>query len=62
LFEVIKDDPDDDRILEYAVEAEAQFIISGDRDLLRLGSFQTISIETPRQFLESHLALMEEDE
>src|SRR5579863_4440026 len=33
---VIKDDPDDNRILECAVEAEAQAIISGDRDLVRL--------------------------
>ena len=48
---VIKDDPDDDRILECAVAAHAQTIISGDKHLLRLGSFQSIAICTPRQFL-----------
>lgn len=48
---VIKDDPDDDGILECAIEADAHVIISGDRHLLKLGSFQTISIQTPRQFL-----------
>lgn len=47
---VIKDDPDDDRILECAIEADAHVIISGDRHLLKLGSFRTIAIQTPRQF------------
>ena len=50
---VIKDDPDDDRILECAVAARAQAIVSGDRHLLRLTSFQGIQIQTPRQFLDS---------
>jgi putative PIN family toxin of toxin-antitoxin system len=49
---VITDDPDDDRILECAVAAHAQAIISGDRHLLRLDSFQSIPIQTPRQFLD----------
>jgi putative PIN family toxin of toxin-antitoxin system len=49
---VITDDPDDDRILECAVAAQAQAIISGDRHLLRLDSFQSIPIQTPRQFLD----------
>jgi putative PIN family toxin of toxin-antitoxin system len=41
---VITDDPDDDRILECAVAAQADAIVSGDRHLLRLGSFQSILI------------------
>jgi putative PIN family toxin of toxin-antitoxin system len=49
---VVTEDPDDDRILECAVAAEADAIISGDRHLLRLGSFQSIPIEAPRQFLD----------
>ena len=49
---VITDDPDDDRILECAVAAGAQAIISGDRHLVSLGSFQSIPIQTPRQFLD----------
>jgi predicted nucleic acid-binding protein len=59
---VIGDDPDDDRILECAVEAEVEAIISGDRHLLRLGSFQSIPIQTPRQFLESRQQLADERE
>lgn len=32
-------DPDDDKVLECAVAAEADCIVSGDRDLLDLGEF-----------------------
>lgn len=49
---VVKEDADDNRILECAMAAEADAIISGDRHLLRLGSFQSIPIQSPRQFLE----------
>lgn len=49
---IIKDDPDDDRILECAVAADAQVIISGDRHLLLLGNFQSIRIMTVREFLD----------
>lgn len=45
-------DPDDDRILECALAGHADFIITGDRDLLTLGSFQSIQILTVRQFLD----------
>ncbi len=34
--EVIEDDPDDDIILDCAVEAEAEYIVSGDHHLLDL--------------------------
>lgn len=50
-FSVISEDPDDDRVLECAVAAQAQAIVSGDRHLQRLGSFQSIPIRSPRQFL-----------
>jgi hypothetical protein len=48
---VIREDPDDDRYLECAVEGLAEYIVSGDRHLLRLGSYRTISIVAPRAFL-----------
>jgi len=51
-LKVIVDDPDDDRVLECAIAA-AHAIISGDRHLLRLKSFQSIPIQSPRQFLDS---------
>ena len=45
-------DPDDDRILECAIAGKADYIITGDQDLLILGSFRGIPILTVRQFLD----------
>ncbi len=44
-------DPKDDMVLDCAVQAAAQYIVSGDRDLLVLGRYAGISIVTPRAFL-----------
>ncbi len=43
-LDVIPDDPDDNRVLECAVAAGSRFIITGDGDLLRLGSYAGIRI------------------
>lgn len=40
-------DPDDNRILECAVEAHADIIVSADKDLLRLKAFKDIQIFHP---------------
>jgi uncharacterized protein len=48
---VIPEDPDDNRILECAVEGKADLIVSGDRALLRLKSYQGIPIVRPIDFL-----------
>ena len=48
----ISRDPDDNRILECALAGQADYIITGDRDLLILGSFRGIPILTIRQFLD----------
>ncbi len=48
---VIRADPDDDRVLECAVEGRAGTIVTGDRHLLVLKDFQGIRILTPREFL-----------
>ncbi len=50
-------DPDDNRILECAVEARAQAIVSGDHHLLALQNYKSMPIVTPRQFLELFVAL-----
>ena len=44
-------DPDDDRVLEAAVEGEADYIVTGDRHLLDLGRHEGTEIVTPAQFL-----------
>lgn len=36
---VITEDPEDDRILECAAEAQSDYIVSGDKDLHRLGEY-----------------------
>jgi putative PIN family toxin of toxin-antitoxin system len=46
-------DPDDNRVLECALEAPAQAIITGDSHLLRLHPYREISILTSKQFLEA---------
>jgi putative PIN family toxin of toxin-antitoxin system len=53
---VVSNDPDDNRIIECALEANAYFIVSGDRHLLALRSYHSISIVSPRQLLEAYLA------
>jgi len=52
LLQVVKEDPPDNRILECAVEAGSEYILTWDKDLLRLGEYAGIRIMTPRQFLE----------
>jgi putative PIN family toxin of toxin-antitoxin system len=49
----VKDDPEDNRYLECAVEGRADFIISGDKHLLNLKTYQDIKIVTPAEFLGS---------
>ncbi len=46
-------DPDDDRILECALEARADAIVSGDVHLLELGVYEGISIVSPSEFLQT---------
>ena len=49
--EVIRSDPNDDRILECAKEAQADFIVSGDPHLLDLGTFEKTRILSPADYL-----------
>jgi putative PIN family toxin of toxin-antitoxin system len=43
-------DPDDDTILACALEARADYLVTGDEDLLELKIFKGIRIVTPRDF------------
>jgi uncharacterized protein len=45
-------DPKDDAIVACAEEAGAEYIVSGDHDLLSLGETRGLQALTPRQFLE----------
>ena len=44
-------DPEDDQILELAVNGKATYIVTGDADLLVLNPFRGIEIVTPAEFL-----------
>ncbi len=49
----VADDKNDDMLIECAIEGKADFIISGDDDLLRLKEFKSVKIVSVRDFLES---------
>jgi putative PIN family toxin of toxin-antitoxin system len=48
---IIREDPSDDIFLALASAGKAEFIISGDEHLLRLGSFSRTKIVSPDEFL-----------
>ncbi|MCU1233824.1 MAG: hypothetical protein JWP63_1791 [Candidatus Solibacter sp.] len=50
-LDVVRDDPDDNRIVECAVEAGSQYIVTKDKDLLRLKSYGGIQMIRPADFL-----------
>ena len=45
-------DPKDDAVVACAKEGNADYIVSGDQDLLVLGEYEGIRIVTPRRFVE----------
>jgi putative PIN family toxin of toxin-antitoxin system len=46
----VMDDESDNRVLEAAIDGAADYIVSGDDDLLGLESFQGIRILAPGEF------------
>ncbi len=48
---IIDEDPGDNKVIECALSAKAEFIISGDKHLLELKKFKEIEILTPSEFL-----------
>ena len=50
----VKEDPDDNKILECAKEGKAEFIITKDNHLLKLKQVESIKIITPEEFLKHH--------
>jgi len=49
--DIIREDPPDNMFLECALEARADYIVSGDRHLKRIGRFGGIDILSPRGYL-----------
>ena len=46
-LEIIESDPDDNVIVECAVEAGADIIVSADKDLLKLKQYEQIQVQHP---------------
>ena len=51
ILDVVKDDPDDNKILECAQAAHSEYIVTGDNHLLRLRQYDGMPIVTVSQFL-----------
>jgi len=50
-IEIIKSDPDDNKILECAIASGASYIVSGDKHLLDLSEYSGIKIIKPKAAL-----------
>ena len=53
---LVKEDPDDDKFIECAVALKADFVISGDKNLIAIQDYMSIRIVTPKEFLDSFLS------
>ena len=49
---VVKDDHDDDKFIEAALEGKAEYIVSQDKHLLKMKEYRGIKILHPDEFLE----------
>lgn len=50
---LVKDDPDDNKIIEAAIESNADYVVTNDKHLLKIGQYQKIKIVTPAEFLKT---------
>ena len=48
---MIDEDPGDDKYLACALEANADFIVSGDEHILAIGEYEGVKILSPQEFL-----------
>jgi len=51
-IKIVKDDPDDNKFIECAVELESKVIISGDKHLKEVKKYIDIEIMSPREFID----------
>ena len=51
--QAIQSDPEDNHVIEAALAARAEFIISGDKHLLKLAKWEGIHVVSPAQFTKS---------
>jgi len=50
-IQVVKEDPTDNKFIECAAEAKAQYIVSGDKHLLKIHTYRNIKIVKTKELL-----------
>ncbi len=50
-LKIVMEDPDDNKFFECAVSLEAKFIISGDKNVLKIKDYCGIKVVSPKEFL-----------
>jgi putative PIN family toxin of toxin-antitoxin system len=48
-------DPEDDKFLACAVASAAKYVITGDKQLLKVSRYGNVCIVNPRRFVDTHL-------
>jgi predicted nucleic acid-binding protein len=48
-------DPEDDKFLECAVASSAKYVVTADKQLLKVSSHGNVEIVSPRRFIDTHL-------
>jgi len=46
----VTDDPEDDYVLASAKQGQAQYLVTGDKKLQKMGAYEGITILSPRAF------------
>ena len=50
-IKIVKDDPDDDKIIECAIASNSNYLVTYDRHLLKIKKYKSIKIITPEEML-----------
>lgn len=56
LKEQVCADPDDDKFLACAISGKCKFIVSGDKELLKVDGYRGINVLKPREFVDKQLS------
>ena len=51
-IDIVTEDPTDNRILDCATARSSEYLVSGDKHLLKVGKYQGVKIVPPAEFIE----------
>jgi putative PIN family toxin of toxin-antitoxin system len=51
-IDIVTEDPTDNRILDCATASSSEYLVSGDKHLLKVGKYQGVKIVPPAEFIE----------